>query len=188
MRALAIIGPLMALVLTSFFSEWGHSNELELTSLGIRGAVNFDDIGFPPSEKEDFEQFEVFGILGLPWNWEYPSGWEIRWRLNGSAGALRGAGDTGFITTFSPGLAFTKKEWRLTFDVGGGGALVSKWEFGRQDFGGPFQFIGHGGVSFHLPENWIIGYRFHHMSDGHIYGSDNRGVDLHMLEFSFSFE
>jgi hypothetical protein len=187
MRVQTILGPLMALLLTPFFSEPSHSKEFELVSLGVRGAVNFQDAGLPPGEKEDFEQFDVFGIIGLPWSWEYPSGWEMRWRLNGSAGALRGAGDVGFITTLTPGLAFTKKEWRLTLDFGGGGALLSKWEFGRQDIGGPFQFIGHGGISFHLPGNLVAGYRFYHMSDATIY-PNSRGVDFHMLELSYSFE
>jgi hypothetical protein len=188
MRVLPILGPLVVVTLTMGFFESSHSKEFELTSVGVRGAVNFDGIGFPPSEKEDFEQFEVFGIIGFPGSWEFSTGWEGRYRLNGSVGAIRGAGDIGFITTLSPDLAFTNKEWRVTFDIGGGGALLSKWEFGRQDFGGPFQFVGHGGFSYHLPGNWIVGYRFFHISDGDIYGSDNRGVDLHMLEFSFSFE
>ncbi len=187
MSAAIILGPLVALLLTLFVPGLSHGKELELVSIGVRGAVNFQDAGLPPGEKEDFEQFDVFGIIGLPWSREFPSGWEARYRLNGSVGALRGAGEVGFITTLTPGLAFTKKEWRLTFDFGGGGALLSKWEFGRQDMGGPFQFIGHGGISFHLPGNLVAGYRFHHMSDATIYGK-SRGVDFHMLELSYSFE
>ncbi|MCA9470044.1 MAG: acyloxyacyl hydrolase [Nitrospira sp.] len=178
---------LLVVILHLSLPERCHSKEFELVAIGVRGAINFKDAGLPPGEKEDFEQFDVFGIIGLPWSWEYSSGWEMRWRLNGSAGALRGAGDVGFITTLTPGFAFTKKAWRLTLDVGGGGAFLSKWEFGRQDIGGPFQFIGHGGVSVHLHGNLVAGYRFHHMSDGTIYGN-NRGVDLHMLELSYAFE
>ena len=56
-----------------------------------------------------------------------------------------------------------------------------------QNVGGPFQIIAHGGVLFHLPGNLLAGYRFHHMSDGTIYGN-NRGVDLHMLELRYAFE
>ncbi len=149
--------------------------------------MNFHDAGLPPGEKEDFEQFEVFSVVGLPGVWESRSGWETRLRLYGSAGVLRGAGDLGFITTVTPGLAFTKKSWNLTFDAGAGGALISDWKYGRQDIGGPFQFTAHGGVSIHLPGNLVTGYRFHHMSDATIYGK-SRGVDFHMLEISYSFE
>jgi len=189
MRVMMMVMFLVGWFPFTFFAETSHGKELELIAIGVRGAMNFQDAGLPPGEKEDFEQCDVFGIMGLPWSGEYPSGWEMRWRLNGSIGALRGASEeVGFITTLTPGLAFTKKAWRLTLDVGGGGALLSDWEFGRQDIGGPFQFIGHGGISFHLPMNLVAGYRFHHMSDATIYGNNNRGVDLHMLELSYSFE
>ena len=82
--------------------------------------------------------------------------------------------------------AFRKPSWRVIFDIGIGGALLSDWEFGRQDAGGPFQFIAHGGLSFELPWNLVVGGRFHHMSDGTIYG-DSRGVDFYMLELSYYF-
>lgn len=167
-------------------SNPGFCQAWTLEAIGIRGGLNFQDAGLPPGEKEDFEQFDIFGIIGLPWGWEFPSGWEIRWRLNGSAGALRGSGDLGFIATAGPGIAFTKKSWHMTFDLGMGGAVLSDWKFGSQDIGGPFQFIGHGGATYHVLENFSIGYRFHHMSDATIYGS-SRGVDFHMLEFSYHF-
>ncbi len=135
----------MAVLLMSF-STISSAEDMNLIGLGIRGGMNFHDAGLPPGEKEDFEQFDVFGIVGLPGGWEYESGWQARWRLNGSAGVLRGAGDLGLISTITPGLAFIKAKWHLTFDAGAGGALISDWKFGRQDIGGPVQFIAHGGV------------------------------------------
>lgn len=165
----------------------GHTKEIELISIGTRVGINSETLGIPPTEKEDFEQYDVFAVIGLPWRWEYSSGWEIRFRLNVTAGALRAAGDTGFITELSPGIAFTKPSWNLTFDIGGGAAYLSDYEFGKQDIGGPFQIIGHGGITYHLPWDVSIGWRFHHMSDATIYGTDNRGVDLHMLELSYRF-
>ncbi len=182
-----LLGALLVLLLMPSFSESIWGKELDVVAIGIRGGINFKEAGLPPGEKEDFAQYDVFGIIGLPWSWEYPSsGWEVRSRVKGSAGVLRGAGDTAFITTITPSLAFRKPSWRLILDIGIGGALLSDWEFGRQDVGGPFQFIAHGGVSFHLPGNLVAGYRFHHMSDGMIY-EKSRGVDLHMLELSYFF-
>lgn len=160
--------------------------DIELMALGVRGGMNFQDAGLPPGEKEDFEQFEVFAIMGLPWKWEFQAGWEVRWRLRGSAGALRGAGDTGFIATLTSGLALRKPSWRLIVDAGVGGAGISKWEFGRQDIGGPFQFIAHLGAGIQVTRNIVVGWRFHHMSDATIYGP-SRGVDLHMLEIGYFF-
>jgi len=177
---------LLVFSLALMCSESGWAAEVELLALGVRGGMNFKDAGLPPGEKEDFEQFDVFAIMGLPWEWKSPSGWELRWRLGGSAGALRGAGDTGFITTLTTGPALRIPGWRLIFDGGVGGALISKWEFGRQDIGGPFQFIAHGGVGVQVTRNIVVGWRFHHMSDATIYGK-SRGVDFHMLELSYYF-
>ena len=179
--------PLLVIILYLSLPELSLSKELELVSVGVRGAVNFRGAGLPPGEKENFEQFDVFGVLGFPGSWELPAKWEARYRLNGTVGVLRGAGDEALISTLTPGLAFTKKDWRLTLDFGGGGALLSEWKFGRQNIGGPFQFIGHRGIIFHLSGNLLLGYRFHHMSDATIYRGGNRGVDLHMLEFSYFF-
>ena len=180
------IGAVLTLFIFTCFSGLSWAKDLDIAAIGIRGGMNFQDAGLPPGEKEDFEQFEVFGIVSLPGGWEYESGWAARWRVNGSAGVLRGAGDIGLMTTITPGLAFTNINWNLTFDAGAGGALISDWKYGRQDIGGPFQFIAHGGVSVHLPGNLVTGYRFHHMSDATIYGA-SRGVDFHMIEFSYHF-
>lgn len=178
---------IMVAVLLAEFPVMGFATEIEVTSIGIRGGLNSQTIGIPPAEKEDFEQYDVFAVIGLPWRWEFPSGWEIRWRLNASAGALKAAGDTGFIGELTPGIAFTKPDWRLTVDFGGGWAYLSDYKFGSQNIGGPFQIVGHGGISYHLPWNLLFGWRFHHISDATIYGTDNRGVDLHMLELSYRF-
>ena len=167
-------------------SGTGWAKDFELMAIGIRGGMNFKEAGLQPGEKEDFEQFDAFGIMGLPWRWEGASGWEVRSQVWGSAGALRGAGDLGFITTLTPGLALKIPSWHLIIDGGAGGALISKWKFGRQDIGGPFQFIFHVGVGVQLPGNMVVGWRFHHMSDATIYG-DSRGVDFHMLEVAYYF-
>lgn len=177
---------LLVCVLILGCANIGWAKDVELLALGVRGGMNFKDAGLPPGEKEDFEQFDVFAVMGLPWEWKSTSGWEVRWRLGGSAGALRGAGDTGFITTLTTGPALRIPGWRLIFDGGVGGALISKWEFGRQDIGGPFQFIAHGGVGVQVIKNIVVGWRFHHMSDATIYGN-SRGVDFHMLEVSYYF-
>ncbi len=169
------------------FPNTGHTKDIELISVGIRAGINSKTLGIPPTEKEDFEQYDAFAVIGLPWRWEFSSEWEIRFRLNVSAGALRAAGDTGFITEVTPGIAFTQPRWNLTFDIGGGSAYLSDYRFGSQNIGGHFQIIGHGGITYHLPWNLSVGWRFHHMSDAGIYGTHNRGVDLHMLELSYRF-
>lgn len=176
--------------LTLFSPMIGHSQEhkkFEVISLGIRGGINLDPGGIPPGEKEDFQQYDVFGILGFPGSWEWPNGWEARFRWYASAGMIRAAGDKGFVSTMGPDLAFTKWDWNLTLDIGTGAVFVSDETFGKQDFGGPVQILGHGGVSYHFPANFTLGWRFQHFSDATIYGRDNRGVDFHFLELSYRF-
>ncbi len=163
------------------------AEEFEWTSVGVRGAVNFKEAGLPPGEKVDFEQFDVVGTLGFPGHWVIPGNWRARFQLNTTAGALRGDGETGFISTVTGGIAVVHEQWPVAFDFGVGGALLSTWKFPGQNVGGPFQFIAHGGFLLHLPWNLMAGYRFHHMSDATIYGN-NRGVDLHMLEMRYRFE
>ena len=134
---------------------WGE--QFEWTSIGVRGGMNFKDAGLPPGEKEDFEQFDVVRILGFPGQWNVPWDWRARYQLTTTAGVLRGNGNAGFISSMTVGLAVTKISWRATLDFGLGGALLSKWKFGRQNVGGPFQFIAHGGLLFHLPGNLLGG-------------------------------
>lgn len=178
-------GVFIALLLLPIQSSFAE--KFEWLSVGIRGAVNFKDAGLPPGEKVDFEQFDVVGVLGFPSRWEIPGDWTARYQLNTTAGLLRGDEALGGITTLTGGIAITKEQWRTTLDIGVGGALLSKWRFPGQNVGGPLQIIAHGGVLFHLPGNILAGYRFHHMSDGTIYGN-NRGVDLHLLELRYRFE
>jgi len=173
-----------------FLPQMGHSQEpkkFEIISVGIRGGFNLDPGGIPPGEKEDFQQYDVFGILGFPGSWEWPRGWEGRYLWYGSAGVIKAAGDKGFIATFGPGLSFTKWEWNLTLEFGTGGVFVGDETFGKQDFGGPLQILGHGGISYAFPAHITLGWRFQHFSDAAIYGTDNRGVDFHFLELRYRF-
>ncbi|MCA9461112.1 MAG: acyloxyacyl hydrolase [Nitrospirales bacterium] len=161
--------------------------KLEWISAGVRGGINLDPGGIPPGEKEDFQLFDTYAILGFPGSWEWPSGWEARYTWRFTAGILRGAGDEGFIGTTGPAIILTNWDWRVSLDLGTGAAFVSDEKFGRQDFGGPVQIIGHGGVSYHFPGHITLGWRFHHFSDAAIYGTDNRGIDFHIIELGYRF-
>lgn len=182
---------LLACVLLGFLvpqatygQELDQGKKLELLSVGIRGGTNLG--GLPPQEKHDFYAMQGFAIIGFPGAWEWPRGWEGRYRWHFSAGTLTAKSDWGFFSTTGPSVAFTYWPWRLTFEVGTGAAYVSDEKYGDQDFGGPVQIVGHGGFSYHFPGHMVLGWRFHHFSDAGIYGK-NRGVDLHFLELSYHF-
>ncbi len=177
-------GALLCLPPESYSQE---PKKLEIISLGVRGGLNLDPGGIPPGEKEDFQQYDVVAIVGFPGSWEWPRGWEVQYRWYGSAGVLKAAGDKGFIASLGPGLGITKWDWNLTFEIGTGAVFVGDETFGDQDFGGPVQILGHGGLSYHFPQKITVGWRFQHFSDATIYGTNNRGVDLHFLELRYGF-
>jgi len=161
--------------------------EYRWDEIGIRGGFNAEYIAIPPTEKENFEQFGIFGAYRFPKQYYYDSGWEIYFRMNGSVGALRGDGDLGFIGTISPGIVFWYPDWNISINGGPGVAYVSREKYGRQDLGGPIQIVGQGGLTYYVTEHIGIGWRFHHISDAGIWGSDNRGVDVNLFELTYKF-
>ncbi len=188
-----LFGVFLALGFCLFLSVEGRCQEgkerteFEIISVGIRGGFNPVPGGIPPGEYEDFQQYEVIGIVGFPGKWEMPWGVEGQYLWYTSAGIIRASGDEGFTTTFGPGLALTKVAWSLTLEMGTGGVLFSDDTYGVQDFGGKAQFLAHGALSYHFPQNISLGWRFQHFSDATLYGRGNRGVDFHLLELRYGF-
>lgn len=153
---------------------------VSLLNVGVRG-------GFSATDKdEDFEQYEAFVTYGLPWEWEWPSGWRLGTRLNASLGALDGGGETGVIGTIGPGLALSKAGIPLGLDIGIGFTGLSEDKFGREDFGTQFQFTSHIGVNYQFGWNLEAGYRFQHMSNAGI-DEENPGLNLHMFQLGYRF-
>jgi lipid A 3-O-deacylase PagL len=159
---------------------------MRLLSVGIRGGVTGASV-LGEEQQETFQEYDVVAHVRFPWSWYSSSGWGVGTGLIGSAGALTGAGDTGFIASLIPVLAFGSQDGRFSLDVGVGGALLSHHRFGRQDFGGPFQVTATAGVTVPLYERIGIGYRFQHYSDATLYGEVSRGADFHMVEFTYRY-
>lgn len=68
---------------------------------------------------------------------------------------------------------------------------LSKHEFGHKgngfkDYGGPIQFSTGLGVGYTFYKNWLIGYQYEHMSNGHMYDS-NPALDSHTLHIEYRF-
>ena len=184
------IGVLITLGFFLFLPGVSHSQspkELEILSIGIRAGNNLKNVAIPPAEKIDFHAFDVMAIVGFPGSWEWPRGWEARYRWYASAGMLKGSGEKGFIATFGPGVAFTKWDWNLTLEFGTGTVFVGKEHFGDQDLGGPVQILGQGGIFYHFTGHITGGWRFQHFSDATVYGNHSKGVDLNLLELHYRF-
>lgn len=134
------------------------------------------------------DRVDVFWNWRTPYAWEYTPGWEVGARLEASIGAIRGQGQTGAVGTLVPRIAIGDTDNVFAFEGGVGIAVFTKWEYGTvEDFGGPIQFILDLGMNFRVYERLGLGYRLQHWSDGGIYGSGNRGVEMHLFELSYRF-
>ena len=176
-------------VLLSFL--WGllapglsYSEEMRLLSISVRARISGATV-LGEQQPEEFQEFDVMANFGLPWESYSTSGWGVGTRLMASAGLLRGAGETGLVVSLIPGLALGSKDGRFFVDMGAGGALLSRYQFGTQDFGGPFQFALTVGAGFPLYKQLGLGYRFMHYSDAGVHGGDTIGADFHMIEFTY---
>ncbi len=74
---------------------------------------------------------------------------------------------------------------KMIVDLSGGGVLLTEDEIGDHNFGGPFQFSAHTGLSYKITERFLLGYRFYHISDAGL--NDGNGLNRHMLELSVTF-
>jgi len=162
------------------------ADDLRLHSVGVRAYVSGGTV-LGEDSSEEFEEFDAVATFSLPWERYSESGWGAGTRLMASAGAFRGAGETALVVSLIPVLALGSQDGRFTFDLGVGGALLSKHRFGTQDFGGAFQFALTTGVNVPIYERLGVGYRFLHYSDAGMHGSHTTGADLHMIEFTYRF-
>jgi hypothetical protein len=187
-RMLLQVCRLLAGLLVLVVAEVGYGIEKELIAVGLRGGVSIKgESPLGEQMREDFVGADMFGLFRLPWSWYSASGWGVGTRLITSAGALSALEKVALVSSVAPVLALGTKDETFTVDAGIGGALVSAHRFGRHNLGGPFQFVATTGISVVVFRPVALGYRFQHYSDGTIYGSDTRGVDLHMIELSYRF-
>ena len=173
-----------SLIATGSTAEAG---EFRFESLVLRGGFSG---GSPIGEEQklDFQQIDAAVTARLPWEYEIGAGWMFGTRALASAGVLRAAHETNGIFTLVPlDVTFGRKDQLLSIDIGVGGALLTDYKFDQQNFGGPFQFVWTFGATSRLVGPVGVGYHFQHYSDATIYGSDSRGVDLHLFELIYWF-
>lgn len=180
----AVIADLLVLVTAGA----AYGGDAQLMAVGLRGGISVKgESPLGEQMREDFVGADLFGVFRLPWSWYSTSGWGVGTRLITSAGALSALEKVALVSSVAPVVALGTRDGRFTIDAGLGGALLSAHDFGRHNLGGPFQFLATAGVSVVLSRPFGLGYRFQHYSDGTIYGTNTRGVDLHMIELTFRY-
>jgi len=181
-----VVPPRVDLARDSAFSE-PQAKSFNLIRVGPRVGVSGKS-PFGKDQKEDFQQFDVAAIFGLPWGWQERSyGLKFDMRLLASAGQLSAAQETSLMATLVPGLAVSSPNGVVTIDAGAGAGFFSNYKFGVQNFGGPVQIVGTASIGLNPFSGFYAGYRFQHFSDAGIYGSSSLGVDMHILEISYRF-
>ena len=119
-----------------------QSRPLTLIRIGPRVGVSGKSL-IGKDQKEEFQQYDVAGLFGLPWGWqERATGMKLDMRLLSSAGELAAAGDAGLMVTFVPCLALSSPDEMVSIDVGGGAAFFSNYKYGVQNFDGLVQIVG----------------------------------------------
>ena len=189
--AAACVGLVLRLLLLSFI--WtlfvpvsSYSEEMRLLNLSFRarfsGATTLGE-----QQPEEFEEYDLAASFGLPWQRYSSSGWGVGTQLMASAGIMRNGGDNGLVVSFIPMVALGDDDRRFFLDAGAGVALLSQYQFGTQDYGGPFQVALTAGAGFPVYKRLGLGYRFLHYSDAGVNGPDTIGADFHMIEFRYMF-
>ena len=181
----------MRLALTGLFlcvlaPSPSQAEELHLLSLGVRARVGGERV-LGEEQPEAFREYDAVASIRLPWERYHPSGWGVGTRLLASAGVLQGGKNSAFVLSLIPVFAVSSRDGRFVFDLGAGGALLSRHAFARQDYGGHFQFALTVGVGAPLYGRFGVGYRFLHYSDAEIHGPNTIGADFHMVEFIYRF-
>jgi hypothetical protein len=162
-------------------------NSITLIRVGPRVGVSGKS-PFGKDQKEDFQQYDLAAVFGLPWGWQEPlTGLKLDMRLHASVGELAAVGNSSVMTTVVPCLTLSSPNEAVSIDIGAGAGLFSRYKFGVQDFGGPAQIVGTIGLGMNLISDFYTGYRFQHFSDATMYGPTSLGVDIHMFELNYRF-
>jgi hypothetical protein len=170
-------------ILTILFGGGVFSSDIlavDWRVLGLRAGISDN------RNEEDFKQFEAFAAWNLRWSWDLASGWNLNPYLEANAGILKGGGESALVGSVGPGFYFTGLRDKISIYLGVNPTLISRHEFGDDDFGGPFQFTSHIGIDFKIFRHFKVGYRLQHMSNLVFY-HPNPGLNLHMIEGAFRF-
>jgi lipid A 3-O-deacylase len=174
-----VIAPVFFIALFTFASV-ARGEDQKWVEFGTRLGFSKDVGG------ENFNQLEIATAYRLPRSWALDDGWKLESRINASAGALHGGGETAAIVTIGPGLAWVSPSQQHTIEAGISPTLMSKHEFGGADFGGNFQFTSFVGLNSRVGERIAATIRVQHMSNASIY-DPNPGLDQMMLGIHYRF-
>jgi hypothetical protein len=136
---------------------------------------------------ENFNQWEIGAVYQLKWDWNIFSNWDLKTRINTSAGFLNGQGGyTAAIFSAGPALKLDNPNTNFSFELGFSPTFMSRDSFKKVDFGGSFQITSYGAISYDISEHYVVKVRYQHMSNAAT-NKDNPGLNLTMLGLTYKF-
>ena len=147
------------------------------------------ETGFRSGSGNDFDSFELYYRQSSPWlDRHVADPWlpeAFRARLDLTVGRWRGSdGDSAFLA-FGPAFeAFPVRDLRLSLGIQP--TLLSDYEAGDRDLGGPFQLTSHASLAWAPQRALVLGIRFQHTSNARLYSS-NPGADIVSIGVGYGF-
>ncbi len=196
--ALFIFPASNALAATKFESFlWKSAAAASLSLLALTNAAKADGVTVELGEDGDGD-FRV-GRLGLQWDWNENlyelSGWKLssywqlefaKWQSNSNPTQEAANVTAGIIPMFhflgKPGFM------QPYVDVGVGITLFTDSKLAGHEFGSNFQFTDILGAGFNVGarNQWGIGYKFQHYSNGSV-RPPNSGINFHQLTLTYHY-
>ena len=110
----------------------------------------------------------------------------LKTRIDFTAGWLGQGRIDAATASAGPAFILRYKDLPLAFEAGSSSTVISRYEFGTLDLGGPFQFTTHVGLSWDFARHWRAAYRYQHISNAGI-DKSNPGLNLHAFALSYVF-
>lgn len=157
-----------------------QAEEFRFESAGARGGFSASDVD------HEFHQAEAFGNWFLPWGLDFGAGWQLKTRADLSVGWLGNRDGDAVVGTLGPSVIVKHERFPLSLEGGSSPTLISRHEFGSENFGIPFQFTSHVDLNVDLVQHLRLSYRFQHMSNAGL-GDHNPGLNMHLFGVSYLF-
>lgn len=147
--------------------------ELSPDAYGLR-------LGYGTENGSDMFSAEAMLYLDSNWEWALNESLKLELEPETSIGLINGHGNTAATVHLGIAASIESTNWPVELVFSSGPTLLSDDTFDTFDMGGHFQFTSGAGFDWNLSDEWSLGYRFQHISNGGI-ESVNPGLNLHVL-------
>ena len=130
-----------------------------------------------------YDQFDLYASKDLSWQRSWPDSWLLRSDVEGILGVLTWDGDTAVKPSLMSNLILSSPGKKVEFVAGIGLGVMfgDRYLSDDHDLGGPFFLQGQAGFRVSLADDFFVGYRYYHQSNGKIY-ANNDSVNLNQIE------